>query len=90
MKPRDNEWNMMLMGLLVKGAIKTNGYGSRAIGNWSPILPGLRKAWFDFIDEHRQELREGKRFEVGNPPLSPKMLPPKFQLHRDGQSPWPE
>jgi hypothetical protein len=90
MKPRDNEWNMLMLSLLIDGTIKTSGYGSRAIDNWSPILPGIRKAWLEFIAAHRQELREGKRFDVGDPPLSRQMLPPEFRLDRKGQPPWPE
>lgn len=90
MKPRDNEWTLLMLQLLLDGAIETNGYGGRNDGNWASILPDMKRAWLEFIDSHRQELREGKKFEVAAPPLSPEMFPPKFQLNRSGYDPWPE
>jgi hypothetical protein len=90
MKPRTNDWNMMLLGLLISGAIDNNGYGARAIDDWTKILPELQTAWLEFIAANQQALRDGKRFKVAAPPLTPEMFPPDFQLHRDGQAPWPE
>jgi hypothetical protein len=90
MRPRDNDWNMLMLQLLKDGAIESHGHSARAIENWSSILPGLRKSWLDFIEAHRQLLRKGTRFPASDPPLSPAMFPPGYRIHRNGQPPWPE
>src|SRR5262249_30210240 len=85
-----NAWNMLLLGLLIDGAIESHGYGAQDIKDWTEILPGIETAWFEFIDANRQKLREKRGFKVAAPPLTPKMFPPGFQLHRAGQPSWPE
>jgi len=90
MLPRDNDWNMLMLHLLKDGAIGSHGHSSQAIDEWTSILPGIQNSWLEFIDAHRQELQEGKRFEVATPPLTPKMFPPGFQIRRQGQPAWPE
>jgi hypothetical protein len=90
MEARDNDWNMLILSLLKDGALESGGYGAQAIDDWTSILPGIQKAWLTFVDSHRLLLRKGTRFPAGDPPLSPKMFPPGFQLDRARQPPWPE
>jgi hypothetical protein len=90
MRPRDNDWNMLMLQLLKDGAIESGGGSWQAINDWASILPGIRRAWLEFIESHRQLLRKGARFPVSDPPLSPKMFPPDYRLSRAGQPEWPE
>lgn len=90
MRPRDNDWNMLMLHVLNDGAIEGSGYSSRAIEDWTAVLPGIQRAWLKFIESHRQLLRKGTHFPATDPPLSRKMFPPGFQLDRAGQPPWPE
>jgi hypothetical protein len=87
---RTNDWNMLLLSLLIEGTIGSHGYSAQAIDDWTSILPGIQSAWLEFIETNRERLREETRFEIASPPLSPKMFPPKFRLNRAGQPAWPE
>jgi hypothetical protein len=44
--------------------------------------------WKRFIDEHRKELREGHRFKLGDPEITPDLFPPGFDFYLQGR-PWP-
>jgi hypothetical protein len=90
MRPRNNDWNMLILGLLKDGAIDSGGYGSQAIEDWRPILPAIQESWLEFIAAHRQLLRKGTKFPPSDPPLSREMFPPGFRIDRPGQPPWPE
>jgi hypothetical protein len=90
MRENDNDWNMLILGLLKDGTIDSSGYGSQAIKDWRPILPAIQESWLSFIESHRQLLRKGKLFPASDPPLSREMFPPGFTIHRNGQPPWPD
>ncbi len=91
MRPLTNDMNMLLLSLLIDGSIKhQGGYGSQSIDDWTSILPGIQKAWVDFIVANRQALREGKRFRIAQPPVTVEMFPPGFSFHRVGEPDWPQ
>ena len=85
-----NDMNMLLLSLLIDGSIEhEGGRGSQSIKDWTSILPGIQKAWMDFIAANRQALRAGKRFRIAQPPVTAGMFPPGFYFHRAGKSAWP-
>jgi hypothetical protein len=47
-----------------------------------------RKRWRRFIQEHRKDLRKGRRFKLGDPEITADLFPPGFQFYFDGK-PWP-
>lgn len=90
MSPLTNELNMLMLSLLIDGSIQHDGgYGSQSIDNWTDILPGIQKAWLDFIVANRQALRDGKLFLIAQPPVTAGMFPPGFSFHRVGKPDWP-
>lgn len=53
-----------------------------------PARRAAADAWRRFIDQHRDELRRGKRFDITDAAITADLFPPGFQFYRDGQ-PWP-
>ena len=80
----------MLLSLLIDGSIQWKSYGYQGPDHWQSIVGELQKAWREFIAAHRQALREGRRFEAVEPPLSRAMFPPGFQFSPPGKPPWPD
>jgi HEAT repeat protein/beta-lactamase regulating signal transducer with metallopeptidase domain len=44
--------------------------------------------WKRFIEENREKLRQGKRFKIGDPEITPDLFPPGFSWYKDNK-PWP-
>ena len=80
MHSQNNDWNMLMLSLLLDGSLETNGTGYKAIENWGKILPGLQNAWRKFIAENRTELRAGKLRHSDASSLSEKMFPPDYTV----------
>jgi hypothetical protein len=66
------------------------GYDTNDLEKWGDFWSVMQKAWREFIEKNRQALRDGKQFEIGKPPLTRKMFPPKFYFHREGRPDWPD
>jgi hypothetical protein len=81
---------MQMLEFLVDGSIvHRGGYGSQRVDDWTSILPGIQKAWLDFIAANRKILREGRRFPIAEPPIVREMFPPGYTFHREGKPGWP-
>jgi HEAT repeat protein/tetratricopeptide (TPR) repeat protein len=44
--------------------------------------------WKRFIEENREKLRQGKRFKIGDPEITPDLFPPGFTWYKDDKA-WP-
>ena len=81
---------------MIDHAIENSGYSyrSKSLDDWSDSLDDMQSAWREFIEDHRQALREGKRIKLARPPLRGEisMFPPAFQVHSGvrGEPPWPD
>ena len=86
-----NARNMVLVGLMIDGAIQhEGGYGAQSHDDWQPFLGDVQKAWGDFLQANRDALRAGRKFLIGQPPITREMFPPKFAFSRAGLPPWPD
>lgn len=75
-----------LVGILVAG-------NSGASGNTN--LPpedylAIRSQWELFLKEHSAEIREGKKFKIGDPALVPEMFGRAYQIHLSDGTSWPK
>jgi len=52
------------------------------------VIAATRQRWSRFIQEHREQLRQGRRFKLGDPEITADLFPRGFQMHRDGKL-WP-
>jgi len=49
----------------------------------------LKKRWLRFIRAHRSLIRKGHRFRIGDPRLSPQLIPHGFHFTRGSGPAWP-
>jgi hypothetical protein len=79
--------NKIMFTLLVDWLIHNTGYGQS--GKWADQAAQIKARWLKFLAANRKSIRDGVRFEVAQPPLTPDLFPRGFQLHRRDQPPWP-
>lgn len=53
------------------------------------MLSVYKQRWTRFIDLHRDALKNGRQFALGDPELSADLIPPGFQCQRKNEAPWP-
>ncbi|MFH2007618.1 MAG: hypothetical protein ABI333_13615 [bacterium] len=49
----------------------------------------LEQRWLRFIKKQTAAIRAGERFRIGDPRLTPDLLPKSYQFYRAGKPPWP-
>ena len=52
------------------------------------ITKATKARWGRFIQEHREKLRKGHRFKLGDPEITADLFPPGFRFYFKGK-PWP-
>lgn len=48
----------------------------------------MKTRWTRFISDNPEKLRQGHRFKLGDPEITPDLFPKGFQFYADGK-PWP-
>ena len=76
------------MWRLINGFV-TGTNGSSASGLNAADAPALKAQWLKFLQDHAEAVTAGKRFEIGDPALTPDLFPKGFRFHRDGKPDWP-
>jgi len=87
------DYRYVALGLMNDIAVKHEGgcgWDTNDLHKWGDFWSDMQKTWRKFIENNRQALRDGKKFKIGEPPLSREMFPPKFQFSRKGQPSWPD
>jgi hypothetical protein len=49
----------------------------------------IQQAWLEFLDEHFDEIQAGKRFEIGDPALTPELFGRAATFYLEGGEKWP-
>ena len=67
--------------------VKSNGGGNSGIK--SDEINGVKKAWLKFVLEHQKELKDGKRFKIGDPALERALFPKSYHFRKTDGTTWP-
>jgi len=49
----------------------------------------LKARWTKFVEDHREAIKARRRFQVGDPGITPDLLPAQWKLKPPGLPPWP-
>ena len=73
---------------LMSACIEHHGSGGRSALEPGAI-PGLKARWAEFLRDHREAVKAGRRFPIGSPEVTPDLVPDGYHLYRKDNTPWP-
>ncbi len=84
----DTETGWECFYLVMSSVIKSHGSGGKGALD-SQMAEKLKGRWSKFLQDHRQAIKAGRRFEVGDPELTADLMPPEYKIRLENGKQWP-